>query len=191
MSSSCVIDYIRGGMPAAPEGLTYLAEFLAKEQQSAILDQILLVPFVHDSFRGRQLKRSYAQFGYAYASTGRKLGIAPPFPEFLCALVEKGLSRLAPCESFNQCIIAHYPPGAGIGWHTDAELFGDCIMAVSLGAMARLQFRRNGETRLAFELGVAPGSLYSMRGPARELYQHQVVPVKADRYALTFRHVLS
>lgn len=63
-------------------------------------------------------------------------------------------------------------------------------MAVSLGAGdARLQFRSNGSKDVSYELRVSPGSLYVMQGPARWDHQHQVTPVKAPRYSLTFRQV--
>ena len=139
-------------------------------------------------FRGQRLKRCYAQFGYAYVSTGRKLGFAAPMPEFLAGIIEKGILYCPESTRFNQCIVTLYPRGAGIGWHTDAQRFGECVMAISLSAEGRLQFRPT-DSKPTYELKVAPGSLYVMRGPARWHYQHQVVPVKAVRYSLTFRYV--
>ena len=62
-------------------------------------------------------------------------------------------------------------------------------MAVSLGGTARLQFRPNRSTEVAWEVAAAPGSLYVMVGPARWEFQHQIVPVEEVRYSLTFRHV--
>ena len=91
--------------------------------------------------------------------------------------------------SFNQCIVTHYPPTAGIDWHPDALVFSDYIMAVSLCNPARLQFRRNGSSEVSYEIQVAPGSLYVMHGDARWEYQHKVPAVKADRYSITFRLV--
>jgi alkylated DNA repair dioxygenase AlkB len=79
--------------------------------------------------------------------------------------------------------------GAGIGWHTDADRFDDTILAVSLAGHAKLRFRPNGATEHTHELIVAPGALYVLQGPVRWEYQHQVVPVKNDRYSLTFRTV--
>jgi alkylated DNA repair dioxygenase AlkB len=145
--------------------------------------------FVHDTFRGRRLKRSYAQFGYAYVSTGRRLKPAAPLPDFLLALLEKTRPHILVVCSFNQCIITHYPKGSGIGWHTDAARFGECILAISLGHEARLQFRANGTEEVDCEVVTSPGSLYVMHGPARWDYQHQVVAVVADRFSLTFRLV--
>jgi hypothetical protein len=80
-------------------------------------------------------------------------------------------------------------PNSGIGWHTDAPRFGECVVGVSLGGDARFQFRPNGSEEVSYEIKAAPGSLYLMRGPTRWEYQHQVVPVKTERFSLTFRHV--
>jgi alkylated DNA repair dioxygenase AlkB len=177
-------------MPHLPDGCSYVPEFLTANEQQILLHELATLSFAHDSFRGQQLKRSYAQFGYAYASTGRKVKPAAPFPHFLTALTEKTAPYTPEPALFNQCIITHYPKTAGIGWHTDADRFGECIIAVSLGGSARLQFRPNGSTEVAAELILTPGSLYVMTGPARWEYEHQVKPVKTDRYSLTFRHVL-
>jgi alkylated DNA repair protein (DNA oxidative demethylase) len=173
-----------------PDGFAYIPKFLTPSEQATLLVQLRELAFAHDTFRGQQLKRSYAQFGYAYGSTGRKLQPAPSFPTFLHDLISKALPHCPVGTAFDQCIITHYPAGAGIGWHTDAPAFGDCIIAVSLAGMARLQFRPNGSTPVSHEQIAEPGSLYVMRGTARQDYQHQVPAVKTDRYSLTFRSVM-
>jgi alkylated DNA repair protein (DNA oxidative demethylase) len=145
--------------------------------------------YQHDLFRGQRLKRGYAQFGYAYVSTGRKLDRAQEMPDFLAELIERALPLCPEGAKFSQCIVTRYPEGAGIGWHTDAPRFGESVMAVSLGAAARLQFRPNGTKETSCEVLTVPGSLYVMQGPARWEYQHQVVAVKEERFSLTFRSV--
>jgi DNA oxidative demethylase len=176
-------------MATAPEGFFYISGFLSTEEPQTLLQQLEELDYEHDVFRGQRLKRGYSQFGYAYVSTGRTLNPTSPMPQFLAALIEKALPHCPEGTRFNQCIVTHYPEGAGIGWHTDAPRFGKCIMAVSLGGEARLQFRPNGSEEASCELLAAPGSLYVMHGPARWEYQHQVVPVKSVRYSLTFRQV--
>ena len=101
-------------------GFTYVANFLTPQEQERLLSAVQGLQFQHDRFRGQQLKRSYAQFGCAYTSTGRKLQSAPAFPPFLTDLIAKVTSHAPAGAIFNQCIITHYPSGAGIGWHTDA-----------------------------------------------------------------------
>ena len=126
---------------------------------------------------------------YAYVSTGRKLERAAAMPEFLRAVMEKVRPHCPPGTEFNQCIVTHYPAASGIGWHTDALCFGECVVGVSLGTEARLQFRPKGAEEANFEVRPVSGSLYLMRGSARWEHQHQLLPVKKERFSLTFRHV--
>jgi alkylated DNA repair protein (DNA oxidative demethylase) len=94
-------------------------------------------------------------------------------------------------DAFDQVIVSEYPPGAGIGWHTDAAVFGETILGLSLGAPARLHLRERASTRIAGAFRLEPRSLYALRGEARWQYQHRVVPVAATRYSLTFREVVA
>jgi len=172
-----------------PEGIIYIPEFLHLHEQRPFTKQLETLDYKQDYFRGRQLKREYKQFGYAYVSTGRKLTPAPPMPPFVATIVAKGRAKCPHGAQFNQCIITKYPKGAGIGWHTDAPSFGDCIMAISLGAVAKVKFRVIGSERSCYELEATPGSLYVMQGKTRWNYQHCVAPMKSTRYSLTFRWV--
>lgn len=176
-------------MGMAPDGLLYVHDFLSPEEHAALLHELRALDYEHDVFRGQRLKRGYAQFGFAYVSAGRKLEQAAPMPGFLRVVIEKAQTLHQGCEPFNQCIVTHYPANSGIGWHTDAPRFGECIVGVSLGGEARFQFRPNGSEEVSYEIKAVPGSLYLMRGLARWEFQHQVVPVKTERFSLTFRHV--
>jgi alkylated DNA repair protein (DNA oxidative demethylase) len=176
-------------MEATPEGFVSVANFLSAEEQATLLRELRALRYQHDTFRGQRLKRGYAQFGYAYVSTGRKVETTAAMPEFLRAVIDKARPHCPGGAGFNQCIVTHYPAGSGIGWHTDAPRFGECVVGVSLGAEARLQFRPNGAKGASYEVRAAPGSMYLMRGPVRWSHQHQVVSVKSERFSLTFRHV--
>jgi alkylated DNA repair protein (DNA oxidative demethylase) len=176
-------------MMGTPEGLLYVAKFLSPEEQTALLHELHCLTYTHDTFRGQTMKRGWAQFGYSYVSIGQKLKPAPPMPAFLQAVIEKARPYYPSDSRFEQLIITHYPPGAGIAWHTDAPRFGDCILGVSLAAPARLQFRPNKAQAVSYEVTAAPGSLYVLQGISRWHYQHRIVPVKAERYSLTFRSV--
>ena len=172
-----------------PDGFRYVRSFLTSAQHDALLADVRAMSYVHDRFRGQELKRASACCGFTYTAAGRKLHTAPPFPPFLRSVAEDALAY-CPDTEIDQCISTRYGVGAGIGWHSDAKQFGGTIMGVSLAGSARLQFRPNGSQERTHELVVAPGSLYVMQGPARWDYQHRVLPVKTERYSLTFRQVI-
>lgn len=176
-------------MKVEPGGFLYIPDFLSLDEQAALLHDLRSLMYKHDVFRGQQLKRGYAQFGYSYVSTGRKLEVAPMIPAFLQTLIKKARPYYPTDIMFTQCIVTHYPSRAGIGWHTDAPQFGEYIIGISLAGVARLQFRPKGFKEVTYEVKVSPGSLYLMHGLVRWNYQHQVVPVKAERYSLTFRYI--
>ena len=86
-------------------------------------------------------------------------------------------------------MVTRYPPGAGIGWHVDAPRFAECILGISLGGMARFQFGLQVTKQACWEVKLLSDSLYAMRGSARLAFEYQVLPIKLERYSLTFRHV--
>jgi DNA oxidative demethylase len=174
-------------MHTLPHGFLYLSHFLSAAEHDVLLQEVYGMKYQHDVFRGQRLKRAYAQFGYAYALTGHELTPAPSLPDVLLSVIARGSPYCPDDTRFNQCIVTHYPKGAGIGWHIDARCFGDVILAVSAGAAARLQFRPKGSKATSHEVLVRPGSLYVLSGSARWEYQHRVMPVTAVRYSLTFR----
>ena len=173
----------------APEGFVYIPDFLSPDEQDDLLHELRLLPYEQDEFRKQLMKRLWAQFGYNYVSTGQKLTPAPAIPPFLQRVIEKARPYYPPEVEFDQCIVTLYPENAGIGWHTDSKRFSDWILGVSLASPGRLQFRPNKTEKASFEVTVVPGSLYVMHGVARWDYQHRLVPVKAERFSLTFRTV--
>src|SRR4051794_8271095 len=70
----------------APEGFLLVADFLSPTEQSALVRELVALAYEHGIFRGRRLRRGYAQFGYAYVSTGRKLQAVAVMPGFLSAV---------------------------------------------------------------------------------------------------------
>jgi hypothetical protein len=61
----------------APDGFLFVPDLLALVEPSELLHELAARPYEHQTFRGQRLKRGYAQFGYAYISTGRKLKAVP------------------------------------------------------------------------------------------------------------------
>jgi alkylated DNA repair protein (DNA oxidative demethylase) len=87
-----------------------------------------------------------------------------------------------------QALVSRYPPGAGIGWHRDAPMFGSKVIGISLLTPCRMRFQRRArDTRLVYALELEPRSGYVLAGSARWAWQHSIPPTKALRYSFTFR----
>jgi alkylated DNA repair dioxygenase AlkB len=169
-----------------PEGMRYIPDFLSTGWQQRLL-QILgdLGPWDRVVFRGHEAKRRKLAFGWNYDPGSREVRPAPPFPAWLSELRDFCAGRIEiPRERFVQASLTWYAPGAGIGEHRDAPIFGSEVVGVSLGAEARFIFRRGTERH---ELTLRPGSLLLLSGPARDLWTHEIPPLKATRYSIYFR----
>jgi alkylated DNA repair protein (DNA oxidative demethylase) len=176
-------------MIGQPDGFIYKPNFLTFSQQVALLQKLRGLHYEHDVFHGRLMKRGWAQFGHSYVSAKRKVTPAPAMPTYLQTILQNARVYYPDDLTFTQCIVTKYVPSAGIGWHSDAAVFGSYILGLSLASEARLQFRPKKTQKATFEVKVAPGSLYVMHGSARYDYDHRIVPVKTERFSLTFRYL--
>jgi alkylated DNA repair protein (DNA oxidative demethylase) len=96
------------------------------------------------------------------------------------------LAGLDPAE-LAQILFTRYPPGATIGWHRDAPVFGT-VVGVSLLSACRMRFRRTvGGDPIVFERVLERRSAYVLAGSARWAWQHSIPPTKELRYSVTFR----
>jgi DNA oxidative demethylase len=171
-----------------PEGFLYRAGFLNAEEERALAARIANLPFAEIRMHGVTAKRRAAHYGWLYGYESWKISPGPPIPDFLLAVRERlaELTGAAP-EEFAEALATEYPPGAGIGWHRDAPVFG-VVAAVSLVGSCRLRFQRGkGPERQVAGLLLAPRSAYVLAGPARTDWQHGIPPTKELRYSVTFR----
>ena len=93
---------------------------------------------------------------------------------------------LAP-DRLQHVLITEYRPGAAIGWHRDRPNFGD-VIGLSLVSPCTFRMRRKREAgweRAATQLDRR--SVYLMRGPARDDWEHSIPAVEELRYSITFR----
>ena len=172
-----------------PDGLAYRPDFVSEEEErelAAFMDEI---EFREVVMHGQAARRTVHHFGFDYGYESWNLVRADPLPAELTWLRDRcaDLAEVEPQE-LRQILVSRYPPGAGIGWHRDAPMFGAKIVGVSLLASCRMRFqRRLGETRRVYDLELAPRSAYVLAGPARSAWQHSIPPGKALRYSITFR----
>jgi alkylated DNA repair dioxygenase AlkB len=179
-------------MMVLPEGLRYLPDFLSEEEERALADACAALDFKEIHMHGVVARRTVAHYGWDYGYESWQLSAAPPIPRFLLPLRDRcaGMAGLEP-HALEEVLVSRYPPGASIGWHRDAPMFGPCVIGVSLLGAARMRFRRKeGEGYLTAALELAPRSAYVLAGEARSVWQHTLSPVKHLRYSLSFRTVL-
>ena len=180
-------------MADSPEGLVYRPEFVAPDEESDLLAPIEGLDFREIRMRGQTARRTARHFGfdYDYERYGR-LVPGDPLPGWLVSLRES-CARLADLDpdKLAQALVQRYPPGATIGWHRDAPMFGT-VVGVSLASACRLRFQRGrSDERRTFELELEPRSAYVLAGAARNAWQHSIPPTKSLRYSVTFRTLRS
>lgn len=179
--------------PGWPEGLAYRPDVIDEVEERALVDELRRLEFAEVRMRGQIARRRTIHLGWLYGYEGRAVEPGPPIPAFLSPLRERAaqLSGVA-ADELGEVLITEYAPGAGIGWHRDAPMFGT-VIGVSLLGACRFRFRRaqrqpvpspGWDTR---EVTLEPRSAYVLLGAARWAWQHSIPPTKALRYSITFR----
>jgi alkylated DNA repair protein (DNA oxidative demethylase) len=173
---------------APPAGLLYKAEIISQHEECALIAQIRDLPFSQIRMHGVVAKRKVVHFGWVYGYESWKITPGPAIPVFLLSL-RACAAELISCtlEELAEVLVTQYPPGAGIGWHRDAPMFGT-VVGVSLLNACRLSFqRRKANARETFAITLEPRSAYVLRGPARYAWQHSIHRTPSLRYSVTFR----
>jgi alkylated DNA repair protein (DNA oxidative demethylase) len=175
------------------DGLTYIDDFMTDDEERRVLGAIEPLDYRVVTMHGRTARRTVRMFGLDYDYSSHEVVPTDPLPDELhwlrdraAALIDREPPDLA------QILVSRYPPGAGIGWHRDAPMFGSKIVGVSLLAPARMRFQRTVKKGAARErevhaLELSPRSAYVLAGAARWSWQHTITPTKELRYSITFR----
>ena len=174
---------------AEPDGLVYAPDFVTEKEERALLAVFDALEFDEVRMRGQAAKRTVVHFGYRYDYEAWRLTPVGPVPPSLTALRDRAgaLVDVDP-ELFAETLVTRYPPGAGIGWHRDAPLFGPKVVGVSLGSACSMRFQRRSTTvRATHAIDLAPRSAYALTGAARSSWQHSILSTEGLRYSVTFR----
>lgn len=177
-------------------GLTYVSDFITRDEENALIAAIDEQPWLND------LKRRVQHYGYKYDYKARTVtndSYLGPLPDWIQPLAQKlcgeHLCQTAP----DQVIVNEYMPGQGISAHVDCvPCFDDVIASLSLGSPAIMQFSKGNEKQ---EIYLEPRSLIILSGSARYEWQHAIPARKTDivngfkiernrRLSLTFRTVI-
>ncbi|MEO8175740.1 MAG: alpha-ketoglutarate-dependent dioxygenase AlkB [Sphingomicrobium sp.] len=169
-------------------GLDYRDDFLSPAEETALIAHLGALDLTPFRFHGWLGNRKTASFGWRYDFDDASFQPADPLPDWLLPLRARAAALAgAEPDDLVHALLARYDPGAGIGWHRDRALF-DRVVGVSLGAPARLRFRRRTATgfdRIALE--VEPSSAYLLSGAARHEWEHSIAPGEQLRFSITFR----
>jgi alkylated DNA repair dioxygenase AlkB len=171
-----------------PAGFRYAGDLITSGEEAALVEQIQLLPLKEFEFHGYVGKRRTISFGWHYDFGEASLNKAQAIPEFLIPVRSRaaGFAELSP-DKLEHVLITEYSPGTPIGWHRDRSVFKD-VIGISLASLCIFRFRRATET--AFErhsLILNPRSVYLLRGPARDEWEHSIPDVDSLRYSITFR----
>ena len=177
-----------GASPPLPEGLVYREDFITRDEETALIERLAVLPFRPFEFQGFLGKRETVSFGWSYRFDGSGLARAEPIPHWLLPLRERAAHFAGvPAEAIEHALLIRYGEGAGLGWHRDRPVFDD-VVGISLLAPAPLRFRRKAGAKWErFTLEVEPRSAYLLRGEARSVWEHSISPVETLRYSVTFR----
>lgn len=163
------------------------------DEERALLAELERFQFDEVKMRGQVAKRTVLHFGLRYDYEGWGLTPAEPLPECLLWLRRRSAAVVdVDPESFVETLVSRYPPGAGIGWHRDAPMFGPKVVGVSLLSGCSMRFqRRRAAVREVHTTELAARSVYALTGAARWSWQHSILSTRGLRYSVTFRTLAS
>ncbi|KAI8815703.1 uncharacterized protein EV422DRAFT_502112 [Fimicolochytrium jonesii] len=184
-------------------GLALVHDFVTSEEEANLLAS---VDHERDSPRWiDMLKRRVQHYGFRfdYALNDVDLdSIIEPMPAWAEPVLQRYRAAFPEHESPDQLTVNEYWPGAGIGPHADRHtIFGDVVVALSLGSGVVMEFRRLEEASyLTYNVHLPSRSLLVISGEARYRWEHSIRargidivhgrPVeRGTRVSLTFRNV--
>ena len=167
-------------------GLDYREDFISREEERALLEQLGTMDLAPFRFHGWTGNRKTQSYGWRYDFDDASFRPTEPIPDWLQPLSEKAAVLAdVPPDEIAHVLVARYDPAAGIGWHKDRSVF-DRVVGISLNAPATLRFRqRDGSSFRRFSLPVEPRSAYLLSGEARHEWEHSIAPMSVLRIRST------
>jgi len=172
-----------------PEGLLYQEDFLAADEEEALLTEIRKLALEEAKYKAYTARRRTVSYGSSYDFETNVLAPAPEIPEFLLALKNRAARLIGvDDQAIRHALVTEYRPGTELGWHRDVPEF-NIVVGISLAGSCRMRFRRYPPEKGAkiFNLELAPRSVYVLRDEIRWRWQHSVARTAELRYSITFR----
>lgn len=177
--------------PHFPEGFRYIPDFISREEEEQLLEEISRHALHTFTFQGYEARRKVASFGQDWSFERRELSRGKDIPAAFQPLIQKVADRLfLKGEAFGELLLTEYRAGSVINWHRDAPPF-DLIAGISLLSDAVFRLRPHAKEKQGrgsiISFPVQRRSLYVIAGPSRTEWQHSIAPVKQTRYSITLR----
>jgi alkylated DNA repair dioxygenase AlkB len=175
-------------LPPMPDGFRYASDVIDAAEEARLVRAFADLPFKEFEFHGFLGKRRVVSFGHRYDFNSGALKQAEAMPDFLLPLRDRAaaFAGLAP-DQLQHALVTEYQQGVSIGWHRDRPHYDD-IIGVSLLAPCTFRLRRkHGASWQRASMLLPPRSIYLMRGPSRDQWEHSIPAVGELRYSVTFR----
>jgi alkylated DNA repair dioxygenase AlkB len=171
-----------------PSGLRYQSDFISPDEEQELIAHVRNLPLTPFQFGAYEGHRRVASFGWRYDYGERKLKAADDIPDWILPLIPRIEAYGGPESGpVKQVLCTEYDEGVGIGWHRDKPHFEN-VFGLSLASACKFRLRRKAGTSWErFTLTAEPRSLYMMTAEARDLWEHSIPAVGAQRYSITFR----
>ncbi len=187
--------------PSCPdiEGLSFVPDFINKDTERALIDEIDQSPWLYD------LKRRVQHYGYRYDYKARSVtkdSYIGTLPEWVLPIAQQLCTQGIFSNMPDQLIVNEYQSGQGISAHIDCvPCFGETIASLTLNAGAIMQFQNIQDKHDKAALYLPPCSLVVLSGAARYHWTHAIPARKSDkvdglkiergrRISLTFRNMI-
>ena len=177
--------------PVLPQGFTYHPDFISKEEEIRLVEEINNTPLTPFIFQGYEAKRRVASFGYDWNFEKQILTKGKDIPTVFFWLIDRVAEQLTiEKTTIAELLITEYTEGTVINWHRDAPPF-DTIAGISLLSDCIFKLKPHDKQlqskKAIFSFPVKRRSLYIMQGEARSAWQHSIAAVKHTRYSITLR----
>lgn len=174
-----------------PKQILLFRNFIDASEEAALIRRFENLHWEQIKMHGVIAKRRVVHFGLGYTYSTRSIHEIAPAPKWLENIKERGSKLIhRPADEIKEILITHYPADSGIGWHRDAEVFGDAIVGVSFLSDCTMKFK-NPDNNNIFKLSIPRRSAYVFSDEARWKWYHSITSHREDRYSITFRTLKS
>ena len=182
------------GDSGLPPGMRLEEDFLAPDEEQALLAHIRGLPLTNAEYLQYTARRRTMSYGGKYDFAHQQLDEAPPIPDWLQPLKARAAAWAeVNADEIAQALVSEYAPGTPLGWHRDVPHY-EHIIGISLAGEGVMRFRRypprredGRPARADLKRVLRPRSIYTLQGESRWRWQHAVSPTKVLRFSITFR----